>query len=173
MRTHAPVLALGALLALAASCAPGPDHEVEARWARGEQPPERLVEHSTPPMSDDGIVLQSLDCSVSPEGFRYRLELTNPYPETLDAWAFTSIDGPSQGHLWGLYQFAMPPGTVAVTFPDVLDAQARDDVVATAHEEVGGDFESCSVVFLGISDDAEAAFVHPVITTELSPGGAR
>jgi hypothetical protein len=155
------------VLGLAAACVTGPEHEVEARWARGERPPDRLVEHSTPRLSPEGIELRRLDCSVTADELHYRLELTNPYPGTLDAWAFTSIDGPTQGHLWGLYQFPMPSGSVAVTFADPLDDEARDGVIAAARNEVGDVFESCSVVFLGVADDPETAFVHPVITGRL------
>lgn len=152
---------------LLAACAQEPAHEVEARWARGERPPDRLVEHSTPTLSDDGIELRALRCDGVAEELVYELELTNPYAATLDAWAFTSLDSHTDGHLWGLYQFPLPPGRVTVTFPDVLDEDERDDVVATALDETGGELVSCSVVLLGIADDAEAAFVHPVITTEL------
>lgn len=157
---------------LLAACAQEPDHEVEARWARGERPPDRLVEQSTPALSEDGIELRELHCDGVDENLRYELELTNPYDATFDAWGFTSLDSHTDGHLWGLYQFPLPPGRVTVTFPDVLDEDERDDVIATALDEVGGELVSCSVVLLGIADHDEAAFVHPVITTELPAGPA-
>lgn len=158
------------LVLLATGCAAEPDHEVEAHWKRGELPPESLIENSTPTLAEDGIELTSLQCDVGDDRLHYELELTNPYDSTLDAWAFTSLDGANDGHLWGLYQFDLPPGSVRVTFPDVLDDEERGDVVATALGEVGGRIGDCSVVFLGIADRDDVAFVHPVITAALPSG---
>lgn len=171
--TGAAVARLALAAALVAGCAGTPDHEVEARWARGERPPDVLVEDSNPTLDEDGIELHDLRCDVGADELRYELELDNPYAATLDAWAFTSLDSDTEGHLWGLYQFALPPGRVAVTFPDVLDGEERADVVSTALDEVGGEIVSCSIVLLGVSDHDEAAFVHPVITTDVPPGSLR
>lgn len=140
---------------------------MEAHWRNDELPPTSIRDGRSLARDDAGIRLVALECDAREEGLVYELEAVNPFDDTFELWAFTGLNGREQAQLWGLYAFDLPPGTVRVHFPDVLEDGQRRDIVRMAVDEVGGEIVACSVVLLGIANDPDTPVVHPVIADQL------
>ena len=150
--------AAAAILVLVPEDAPD---EVAAEWIDFRGVPADVQSGEQPAQGADGVMHEVRGCSVRDGDLETVVDFDNPYDRPLRSVVALSVDGESEGLVWGWFRVRLPPGEARVVV-DSRGAPARPRRNLGSSLERIADRVGCSAHLLGFYEGARFAVRFPV-----------